>query len=252
MKAALEPEPATKSLKDVAVAESVKAFLASDSPGRDWDGLEAVQQKLLFQHLLAEHRRLLQTERRLASVQSWLPTTDLAICTVRQRCDDAAYERNEAFARAWTPVDEMEARHSRRDPTTVMWSTWDVYSPTPDAPLEVRPYTQRSPADLRSGRDFHHCISSHLLLYRCIALFGLDKLDGGERYKSNVGPRAALGGREELAAHRRTQGDGERAFPGARGGEPGGDGAAEPSGVGGAARDVRRHDRGNDGVDPLR
>ena len=159
----------------------MKRFLDSEQPGRDFDGLEPAQQKLVFTHLLTEHRRALGAERSFKNVKDWMPVTDFSICTVRDRIhqsedaknDDDPYERAEQFRAAWTyDLGPVEGE--------VHWHTYDVYSEDAESELKVGPLLEQP----RRTVPFYTRISSQLLLYRLCALFGTPSFRESDGYKS--------------------------------------------------------------------
>ena len=174
-----------KSLEDLSAAEAIKSLSASAFPARDYRELEPVQQELLFMHLLHHHCRLLDVERSFSALKKRMPDTDLRTYTTQDRIlsvdepkDRLLHERKERFEQDWSYVGHEEYCRIYRH-ASLSWDSYCACSLTTDSDLYLK--TERSGEVHLKSR-----ISSQLLLYRLICLFGMPPSQTTEDYNSWV------------------------------------------------------------------
>ena len=187
------------SLRDLTVAEAVKQFLESESPGKDFEALEPVQQKLIFMHLLSErseYSRALAAERRFQDLKVLMPGTDLSIYRGRHRIeqpenledDEGPEGRAQQFRAEWSYTRKDDSYSgpivifdSHPTDGEIHWHSYDLYSEGPESELKVR--NQAEMISLATTPIWRR-ISSQLLLYRLLALFGTPLFLQADGYKS--------------------------------------------------------------------
>ena len=165
-----------KSLEELSAAKAIRTFSASRCPVKDFKELESVQQELIFKHLLKDHGRLIEIERTLKVIETRMPDSGFRIHTTWpcnlsniSAADYYLHERKDDLGKEWSYISfdqyqQLNDAHSSSGTDDL--DTKDIH--------EALKTCSRIPKP--AGVYLEASISSQLLLYRLICLFGMPSL----------------------------------------------------------------------------
>ena len=200
------------SLQELATSASITELLHLSFKDSEFSALEPRLQELLFGKLRKEILRLQEEERNGAILKRRMPHADLELYTSKPRLvrfkegdeDSFAVERDpepytlQTYHREkWSYTKETYFDFSPvringgRDKSILVWESMHLYWDLPlgDLKLNKRPFEHEGAPDYwpGQGKSFTDRISSQLMLYRIIVMFGMipPEIEGYEdRYKS--------------------------------------------------------------------
>ena len=174
----------TPTLEELSARKAIKTLSVAENPNRQLTDMEPVHHKLVMKHLLAERASFIEKAKDHDWLKSVLPISDVEL--VPDRAQLRYYEEDKhpgedrysvqgAFSQKWQyTTDKFCSILDRPSPDYVRVSACSVVSTSPHKEITIRDRHD-------SGKDsvFHFRmgiawrISSQLLLYRLIVIFGM-------------------------------------------------------------------------------